>query len=165
METNTNNPFQSVNPVNPELSRLLTDAARRLGLDATTTARVAREGAVMIDDVNVVTIGMPSNVLAGNDTMAVASLGELRLTTTEQAQAVLNTNLVLGPLSGFTFGTTQEGELHLFSGMKQAEIDGESLAQRLLQMAKVAASVREELKRIAAGTTASSTAKKKGALS
>jgi hypothetical protein len=153
----THNPYAIRTPITPALASLLQDAARRLGLDDRAAAGVAIHGAVMIDRIPLVAFVLPGAEQARHDALAVATLEEAALTSVAQARLVLHTNMLLGPLSGFTFAASQEGELQLFCGMKLAELDGETLARTLLQLAKCAASMRDHLVQIGAPVAAMST--------
>src|SRR5712664_821171 len=68
---NTDNPYATTTPVSPALARLLTDAAGRLGLDNSAAQEAARRGALMIDNIALVTFVLPATGLARHDTLAV----------------------------------------------------------------------------------------------
>lgn len=99
----------------------------------------------MIDRVPVAALVVPDKGQARYDTLAVATLHDVTLTSVTQAQLVLNTNTLLLPISGFSFGVSYDGDIQLTCGMRLAELDGESLARTLLQLCKCAASMRETL--------------------
>jgi hypothetical protein len=143
---NTDNPYETKVPVSSALARLLTDAAQRLGLDPSSAAKAASQGAVLVDQVAVATFVLPgTNAHSRYDMLSVATLDDVQLTALSQARIVLNTNMLLGPLSGFTFAASQMGELQVFCGMKLADLDGESLARTLMQLGRIAGSMRKQL--------------------
>lgn len=147
-----------------ELQRILLDTAGHLALAPDIAAAFLHSATLDIDGMIVtVTVFDPEDGAVDHDVAVVCQPG-IGVSTLEQAQLILRSNLVLSASVGCSFGTTGDGALHLLRGARLATLDGETVATTMCRIAAIARAMRQDLATLAPAKAAAAAAGHAGSL-